>query len=168
MSRSGSPTNLRLAKKLSDRLIVRRDNGCWEVRSTPHDGFDYKGIELYPYEFAWISFAKANRSPEWWFSHVAPMPSCNNIMCVNPRHCAGGKGKSLEEKLAKTLLGGRNRNYPLQPDEIEDIKQMRGYDVTPEELGEQLGVSDQTIRKIWLEDREKKASYVGVDSKDGN
>lgn len=161
MSRSGSPTNRSLAKKLSERLIVKRDSGCWEVKGTPDDAFDYRGQELYPFEFAWVSYTKPNVNAEWFFTHVAPMPTCGNIMCVNPAHCAGGKTSSLEARLSKSLLRNRKRNYPLQDFEIDEIQELRGEDITPEEIAERYGVSAQTIRKYWRDYKSVVPSFVG-------
>lgn len=144
---SASPADLassRLRSRLASKSRLDTHTGCleWTGTCSTNTGYgrtSYRGKPAYVHRCAAILYLSFVPNPGMFVLH-----SCDNPRCFNPDHLFIG---TQADNMRDATLKGR-MSKKLRVDQVVEIKQLLGQNVTHKAIAERFGVSRVTITQI--------------------
>ena len=121
---------------------TKQSDGCWEwLGPKNHNGYGVlsvgKGKKMLAHRWSYDFFNKL-------FNQMHVCHSCDNPLCVNPKHLFAGTDADNHDDKAKKLRAGK----ALNPSDVFEIKNLFKLPITLEEIAKRYGCSRKSIQRI--------------------
>lgn len=142
-----------ILQRFSEKYEVNPETGCWDWKGSISRNYGYIAGE---------SLGNGKREPNIqahrfsYIHYVGPVPSgmkvlhsCNNSICVNPKHLRlGSHADNMADLAASGRRIGRGSGARIGIQKLSKLKKLLKTKMTQQQIADQVGIDRSTLQRI--------------------